>query len=105
LLLLAVIACQAIAIGAAVLLVRWPDFNFNIASVFSAAAAAFIAWQELKRHQELAFAYGQAAHEIGLVLARERYIDTEVEFSAFVSDAENAISREHTMWTARRDNI
>ena len=27
----------------------------------------------------------------------------EQEFSDFVSDAENAISREHTLWIARRD--
>jgi hypothetical protein len=103
--LIATILCQGLAMGAAILLVRWPEFNFNFASVFSAAAAAIIAWQELKRNQELAYAYGQAAHELGLIMARERHVETDDELSLFVSDAENAISREHTMWLARRDNV
>jgi len=32
-------------------------------------------------------------------------LDTESEFSEFVDDSETAISREHTLWLARRDNI
>jgi len=103
--LIAVILCQAVAMGAAILLVRWPDFNFNFASILSAGAATLLAWLQLKRHQELAFAYGQAAHDLGLIVARERHITNDEELSLFVSDAENAISREHTMWLARRDYI
>lgn len=105
LLLFAVMVFQGLAIGAAVLLVRWSDFNLNFASIFSTVAAVIIAWQELKNHQELAYAYGQAAQELGLIIAREQHIGTDQDLSQFVSDAENAISREHTMWLARRDNV
>jgi hypothetical protein len=104
-LLLAVIVCQGIAMTTAILLISWADFNFNFSSVFSAGAVALIAWLELKGHKELAFSYAQAAHELGLILAREPYVESDEEFSGFVSDAENAISREHTMWLARRDNV
>jgi len=97
--------CQALAVVAAILLVRWPEFNLNLASILSSLAAVFIAWLQVRRHQELAHAYGLASHELGLVLARERYVHTEAELSDFVGDAENAISREHTMWLARRDNL
>jgi hypothetical protein len=54
---------------------------------------------------EWAFSYAQAAHELRLILAREPYVESDEEFSGFVSDAENAISGEHTMWLARRDNV
>lgn len=99
------ILCQGIAVSAAIILVRWPNFNFNFASIFSAASAAIIAWLQLKRFQELAFSYAQAAHELGLIIAREQHVISEEDFSQFVSDAENAISREHTMWLARRDYV
>jgi hypothetical protein len=104
-LLTVLIIAQGLAMTTAILLVAWPNFNFNFSSIFSAAAAALIAWQKLKSSQELAYTYGQAAHEIGLILAREVYVDDENEFSNFVVDAENAISREHTMWIARRDQL
>jgi hypothetical protein len=89
----------------AIALVRWPDFSFNMAAVLAAVAAAFLAWLQVKQHQELAHAYGLAAHELGLIEARAPHVATESEFSSFVADAENAISREHTMWIARRDAV
>jgi hypothetical protein len=102
--LVAIAVCQALAVVAAILLVRWPEFNLNLASILSSLAAVLMAWLQVRRHQELAHAYGLASHELGLVLARERHVQTEKELSDFVGDAENAISREHTMWLARRDN-
>jgi len=103
--LVAIAICQALAVVAAILLVRWPEFNLNLASILSSLAAVLLAWLQVRRHQELAHAYGLASHELGLVLAREKYVQTEGELSDFVGDAENAISREHTMWLARRDNL
>jgi hypothetical protein len=94
--------CGAIA---AVLLVVRPEFEFNLPSVLAALAAVLLAWLQLNRHQELAHAYGVAAHELGLIEARLPHVNTEDGFSHFVADSENAISREHTMWMARRDTI
>jgi len=90
---------------AAIAMVRWPSAQFNAAAVCSSIAAAVMAWLQVKRHQELAHSYGLAAHELGLIEARARHVSTNEEFSAFVADAENAISREHTMWVARREVI
>ncbi len=94
---------QMLGVVGAIALVRYPTLPVNPASVFSALAAALLAWLQVKQHQELAHSYGLAAHELGLIETRALHVSEEAQFAAFVADAENAISREHTMWTARRD--
>ena len=101
----AIMVTQLFGAIAAMALVHWPDFSLNIASVLAAIAAAFLAWLQVKHHQELAHAYGLAAHELGLIEARAPHVVTDSDLSSFVADAETAISREHTMWMARRDTI
>lgn len=96
---------QFLAMLSAILLISYPDFQFNIAAILAATAAAFIGWLQLKQHQELANSYGLATHELGLIESLATHISTENELSEFVGDAENAISREHTMWIARRDIV
>jgi hypothetical protein len=103
--LIAISLCQLVAVVAAILLVKWPTFNLNFASILAAIAAAFLAWLQVKRHQDLVHSYGLAAHELGLILAREKHVSSNQELSLFVVDAENAISREHTMWLARRGTL
>lgn len=103
--LVAVLISQALAVVAAILLVAWPMLQFNFASVLSSLAGVLLAWLQVRRHQELAHAYGLASHDLGLVLAQERYVLTDDELSKFVMDSENAISREHIVWLARRDTL
>jgi hypothetical protein len=98
-----VIATQLGAVLCAVLLVAVPSLAFNAAGVLSAAAAACLAWLQARRHQELSQSYGVAAHELGLIAEHERHVAGETRFAEFVTDAESAISREHTLWIARRD--
>lgn len=100
-----VMASQALALLSAILLVRWPELPINLTGVFSALASAVLAWLQVKQHQTLAQSYGLAAHELGLISEKARYVKTDDELSAFISDAENAISREHTLWIARRTEI
>lgn len=66
-------------------------------------AASLLSWMQAKRFTELSASYALAAHEIGLINEQLERISTEDEFSKFVGDAENAFSREHTQWAARRD--
>lgn len=96
---------QALGAAAAIALVRWPDLLFNGAGVLAALAAGFMAWLQLKQHQELSSSYGMAAHELGLIGARFHHVGSDEDLSVLVLDAENAISREHTMWVARRDVV
>jgi len=98
------VAAQLAAVILALVRVHYPEEGFHAAGPLAALAAALIAWAQLKRFQEHAQAYSVASHELGLVKERARHLHGEAEFSAFVSDSENAISREHILWLARRDS-
>lgn len=76
---------------------HWPTDFFVVAS------GCIMAWLQTKRFQELGASYTLTAHEIGLLRADMPEGEDERAFSAFVADAENAFSREHTQWVARRD--
>jgi len=64
---------------------------------------SIISWVQAKRYRELSESYSVTSQDIGFVLADLESISTEEEFSDFVGDSENAFSREHTKWVARRD--
>jgi len=100
----AVMLSQAFALFSSLCLIRWPTLPINVPTFFAAAAAAAIAWLQLKRHRELANSYGLAAQELGLIAEQVQNMTTPDQLSDFILDAENAISREHTLWKARRDN-
>ena len=71
--------------------------------VIIALASSLLSWIQAKRFTELSASYALTAHEIGFINEQLDRINTEDEFSKFVGDAENAFSREHTQWAARRD--
>ena len=79
------------------------DQPFWPTDVFVAMAASVLSWMQAKRFSELAASYALAAHEIGLIKEQSLLPDTPEKFSLFVGDAENAFSREHTQWVARKD--
>jgi SMODS and SLOG-associating 2TM effector domain 1/SMODS and SLOG-associating 2TM effector domain 3 len=72
-------------------------------SVVLALASSAMAWLQAKRFQELAASYALTMHDITLLKTALAQIKSEKELSAYVGDAENAFSREHTQWRARRD--
>jgi len=76
---------------------HWPTDFFVVAS------GSIMAWLQTKRFQELGGSYTLTAHEIGLLRADMPEVEDERTFSVFVADSENAFSREHTQWVARRD--
>ncbi|MFM0005750.1 DUF4231 domain-containing protein [Paraburkholderia dipogonis] len=80
-----------------------PTTNYWPTDILVAAAASVMAWIQTKRFQELAASYTLTAHEIGLLRIALPTPPTEDKFSVYVGDAENAFSREHTQWQARRD--
>jgi len=101
----AIALSQIIAFLSIICFIRWPQFVPNLTPFFAALAISFIAWLQIKQHQELAQSYNLASHELGFILAQERHVRTDEDLSNFVLDSENAISREHTLWIARRDKI
>jgi conflict system pore-forming effector with SLATT domain len=98
-----VIVSQFLAVCASLAEVRWPDTKVHFTGFFAALASAFIAWLQVKQHRELAQAYSVAEFDLSLVEERAGHVADQKTLSAFVADAENAISREHTLWIARRD--
>lgn len=72
-------------------------------ALLSAVTASALSWIQLNRFQELAESYAVAANDLSMVSAQSAHIHSDAAFSKFVRDAENAISREHTLWTARKD--
>lgn len=71
----------------------------------AAIAGAVVAWLNLKQHEQLARAYAAAGHD--LAAAREKLLisPSEEQWALEVNDAEDAISREHTLWIASRSQI
>lgn len=98
--------CAAYAIAIVLLLIKIasPYLKFLPIEVFAVVATSLIAWKQLKRFDELASAYSLTAHELGVIKSRFTSVEDPGELAAFVSDAENAFSREHTQWAARRDH-
>ncbi|WP_165950427.1 DUF4231 domain-containing protein [Actinomadura sp. GC306] len=74
--------------------------NLDLAGVVGALAAAGVAWLQTRQHHQLAAAYAVAAHELADIASRVDWPETEAEWAHFVDEAEEAISREHTLWWA-----
>jgi hypothetical protein len=98
-----ILTFQFCALAAAILLVGHPESKIKATGVFASLASALIAWLQLNQHKELAQSYCVTGIDLGLVQEQAQYVKNDRDLSDFVGDAENAISREHTLWTARRD--
>ncbi|GGO23411.1 DUF4231 domain-containing protein [Micromonospora parathelypteridis] len=74
----------------------------DLFGVAAAAVAAGAAWTQTRQHSAVATAYALASQELAAMGSLATRITSETQLSQFVSDTETAISREHTMWRARR---
>jgi hypothetical protein len=80
----------------------WPRQPFSAVGLMSALAASVIAWQHMNEFGGLAVAYNLTAHELAGQESLIGPVDTNKSLEDFVLNAERAISREHTLWRARR---
>lgn len=88
----------AAAIGA--FLKGFDVIDVDLFGLAGAAAASAAAWLETKQHHVIARAYRVAAQELTAIDALIPEQQTEEAWGRFVAEAEEAISREHTMWKA-----
>ncbi len=96
----ALLVAEIIALILAVLRLTL-DWDIDLAGLMGAAIAAGAAWTALRQYGALALAYRMAANE--LALQGDRLGDVpEPDWPDVVADAEEAISREHTLWVASR---
>jgi hypothetical protein len=90
-------------VGLVVAVLRAAAFlEVNVFGLISGTIGAALAWLQAKRHQDLARSYGFAALELGVLQERVRNAATEAALEALVEQAEEAMSREHTAWAAKR---
>jgi SH3-like domain-containing protein len=100
---LSLAAFEAFGLLAAISLVAgW--IHISLLGLAAACAAAAAAWLQTRQHEQLATAYALTAQELANVkdLVRHSPRDDDESWAVFVQDAEEAISREHTMWRASR---
>jgi hypothetical protein len=76
--------------------------DIDLMSIFATVAAATAAWIAVGGFTETARAYDFASLELGQALEKLDQSDGEEGWAPFVADCEQAMSREHTMWLARR---
>ena len=77
------------------------DEPADFAGIAAACVASGAAWLGLKQYSQLTSAYRVAATELALQAGALRDV-SEDNWPQAVADAEEAISREHTMWLATR---
>ncbi|GGY94436.1 DUF4231 domain-containing protein [Streptomyces poonensis] len=76
-------------------------FTFDLAGILAAVLGAGSAWLAVRQHETLGRAYTFAATELSVIHERLTHTD-DGSWAEEVADAEDAISREHTMWRASR---
>jgi hypothetical protein len=77
--------------------------SMDLLGFASTVVAAATAWSQFRQYRALAAAYALTAQELSLVRTDLAGVQDEASWAAAVSEAEEAISREHTLWLARRD--
>lgn len=77
--------------------------NINV-GIFILLATIFTSWSNSRKYAELEEAYSITLNDI-MFLKREIMDYSEVEnFNTYISNCENAFSREHTQWFARKND-
>lgn len=99
----ALIFINSIAVLCAIFRIVFSEQPFWPTDIFVATSASLLGWMQAKRYSELSASYALAAHEINFIKEQSDMPNNDQDFSLFVGDAENAFSREHTQWAARRD--
>lgn len=99
----ALILANAFAVLCAAIKIANLQFQYFPTDVLIAIAAGLLTWMQAKRFTELSASYALTANEIVLIREEAESLMDEEGLSKFVGDAENAFSREHTQWEARKD--
>jgi hypothetical protein len=98
-----IVILYILAICFAIWRIQAPQQPFNYIELLVTCASCSMAWLQANKFAELQASYGFTTHDVSLVKAASNIIKNEKQFVQFVGDAENAFSREHTQWRARRD--
>ncbi|ARF77004.1 DUF4231 domain-containing protein [Kitasatospora albolonga] len=75
--------------------------SFGLTGVLSAAAAACLAWHEMRRHQPLVSAHSLVEEDLESMQAAMETTLTERQWPVAVFETERIVSPEHTDWLVR----
>ncbi|MFI6877265.1 DUF4231 domain-containing protein [Streptomyces sp. NPDC050400] len=98
---LALILIEALGVIAAALR-AFGVVDVDLPGILAALLGAGTAWLAVRQYDAQSRAYAFAAKDLGTIHNGLRTIDSETEWAVHAADAEEAISREHTMWRASR---
>ena len=96
------VSLHAIAIIGLLYNIKDPNLRLPIETI-AVVASGVLTWLQAKKHNELSASYTLTAHEIMLIKSETTRINTESELSEYIMNCENAFSREHTQWIARKN--
>jgi len=96
------IIVELLAILTAIYMFNTLNSTFNPIGTFTTLVVVFTAWNQTKKYGELSQSYTIAAQELISIESLAVHIKNEEKLRDYVRDTENAISREHTMWCAKR---
>jgi predicted membrane protein len=96
------VSLHALAILYLLYNIYYPTAKLTIV-VLAVAASSVLTWLQAKKHNELSSSYSLTAHEIILIKSEVNRIEIEEDFSEYIINCENAFSREHTQWFARKN--
>jgi hypothetical protein len=99
---IAIIVTESTAIIFAFCMLNAQCNIFNPIALITTIAGVFVAWTEMKRFRELSQSYALAAQELASAESLISSVTDATTLTTYVDDTENAISREHTMWRAKR---
>jgi len=90
------------AVAFAILVIVLEEIFINPVGIITTAGASVLSWMHARNYQELAQSYGLIVQELSLLEEKAKTASSEEELSEIVEDTEKTISREHTIWLARR---
>ena len=96
---LIVIEVIGVAVG---LLTAFGTITLDFLSIISTAVGCGVAWLAVRQHQSLRLAYSNASHDLAFAAEYLTSVTDEAGWAEAVGVAEEAISREHTMWRLAR---
>lgn len=76
--------------------------NVNLIAFIATITTGIVAWMRTRDFHTLASAYTVASRELAAISSLIKHQETEEDWAAFVNNAEDSISREHTLWRASR---
>lgn len=93
---LTLLALLAAVFRAAGMLGAW-----DLTGVFSAAAAAGVAWQEVRRHRPMTYAHSLVEQDLETLRVEMSTTVTEDRWALSVAEAERLVSPQHSDWLGR----